>query len=614
MLNKNLKKYLLSFCLLFGILVFTSNASALRVDELFFIGDSLADQGNCPVPYYTPPPITNGNTFAYYLGKQLGKNILPSSQLGTDYACVGASTGYTAIFPIDFFIKQNGIQQIQQLLNDHPNVQPHSLFVYWLGSDDILLSPPPAPLIPTPSQLTYPVFDAATSVNYVVTGLNMLQRAGARYMVVVNLSPLEKTPAALEESTGVLADYYRSSSIAFNQTLLQSVKNLGYEVIFIDLYSIYNYVVENSALYGYTNVTNGCTTNPLPGQTCATSFYFNDVHPTDKTHQLLADAMFSILTAPDFFASLAEVPFSLMQNQNALIRQQLYPQQQNREVGKVYPFIGGTWSPKTQPAISVDRVTFNSNNYNGTVGLLSLINENVLLGASFGRIINNTNYDAIGSNYTTNANAFSLFGSFQKEKFYANAIINYAKLTYTDIQRKFYIGPLMTVANSDTEGNQRGIAAQIGFNIIQNDNFQTGPILNADYQTLNVNGYTENTGTGVFDVAFDDQSNTSSIGGIGWQAAFNNKIKTIPITTSAFLMLNKQFAGGDRSIYFRQAIVPIDFASLPVTKPKAVFGTAGVNIAATFKHDLIVSLGYLAALGDDNMQSNVFLLSLSMPL
>lgn len=623
--KKNRYSIFIIACLTF---LFSTNAQALKIDNLYYIGDSLSDQGNCGVSVNfffihinIPAPLTNGNTYAYYLSNKLAQptGAIPSNLRGTNYACVAGSTG----IPVTGLIKDvfdlfgvrinNGLDQIKQLIQDTPVIQNNSLFVYWLGSDDILLSPPPAPLIPTPEQLIYfNPFNVDYSISNVRAGLNMLKGAGARYIVAINLSPLEKTPAALEEPTGQLAAYYKETSIAFNKALLQSLNNIGYEVIQIDLYSIYNYVVANFGKYGFTNVTNGCTTNPLPGQSCDTSFYFNDVHPTDKTHRLLADAIFSILSSPDFFASLGEVPFALLQNQNALIRQQLYPQAQNRKPG-IYPFIGGTWSPSSQPGLTQDRILFNSNNTNGAVGVLGLINENFLVGAALGKFNNTTQYDFYGSNYNTNANAISLFASFQKARIYVNAIINYARLQFNDIERAFMIGPVLTVANGNTNGNQHGVAGQIGVNIVQNENFLMGPYITAEYQNLDVNGYTE-TGADVFNLQFQDQSNTSSIGGIGWQASMTNKLYKIPITTTGNLALNKQFNGGERPIYFRQTTFDANFASLPVQRTNGMFATAGINVGATFKHGLLVSLGYLAAFGENELQANTFLASVSIAL
>lgn len=595
------RKYLISALVIAGFLI-SIDTAALQVDNFIFIGDSLSDQGNCPIPFFTPPPVTSpgGNTFTYYLSNKFGVADFPVNSNGKNYACVGASTGYQAPFPLDFI--KSGLQQVQQAISDPTNFTSHSIFFYWVGSDDILLAPP----IATFPEDIYPAFNAVTSVNNVVTGLNMLHNAGARYIIVVNLPALERTPAGITSGS---SDYFTEPR-AYNQQLLTSLNNLGYRVHQIDLFSVMNYLLDNYQRFGFTNITTPCGSNSA---LCSTYFFFDDVHPTDKVHRMFADFLYSYLTAPDFVATLAEIPIGMLQAENVKIRQQLFPQQQNREIGKLYPFVAGNVGPYQQNALSPDRINYNSTNLNLTVGLLKQINEEFLLGAAIGQTGSFTNYDQSNSSITTTATTFSLFAGYQKAKFYLNGIINYSRLYFADIDRSFPIGPVNMTANGNTYGNQYGISFASGYNIIDQDNFQFGPLATLDYQFIDVNGYNE-TGADVFNLVFDKQHNSSFIGGAGLQATFKNRVNNTPLTTNVFLTLNRQFASGERQIFFRQASIAANLAGLPVIEPGYTFASGGINLAATFKHDITASIGYLATIGDFDMRSNMFVVGLTMPL
>lgn len=598
------KKYLLSIAIISSYL-FAGDASALQVGNMWYIGDSLSDQGNCDVPFFPPPPLTNGNTYAFYLGQKFGKTIVASSRGGTDFACVGASTGY----PSTFFptIIKSGSQQIDELLSTNPHFGSHDLFIYWLGANDILLAPPVDVTVPD-----YPPFNATQSVNFVQQGLTRLHAAGARYLVVLNLPPLEKTPDGMDPTnTPAQNAGYFNGPRAFNAELLLRLNSLGLNIIQIDLFSIFNALISNPQPFGITNTTVGCT--QPGGQSCETSFFWDGVHPTDKVHRMLADALFSILTAPDFYATLAQVPFSLLEAENTTIRQQLYPQQPEREIGKIYPFFGGDVNFFNSPAISSDRMTFKSNSGAATVGILSQINDEWLVGAAVGQAVTRMNYGNFDSGFRLNATILSLFGSYQKEKFYVNGVLNYARLHYYDIERQFNIGPVLFTSDGETYGNQAGASFATGYNFINRDDLQLGPIATLSYQYLGVNGYTE-TGGDVFDIVYDDQKNSSVVGSLGLQATFKKFVNCIPITTNIFATLNHQFSGGERDIFFHQASLAANFASLPVLEPKYSYASGGINIAAELKHGITASIGYFATIGEYGSHSNLVAVGLTAAL
>lgn len=607
--------------LLIGILIImcAPQAFALKISNLYFIGDSLSDQGNCDlslffIKFEIPPPVTSpgGNTYAYYLANQLGFSAIPSNRGGNDYACVAAATNFVPSPAILFSnLIDTGTEQIQQLVAQKP-ISHDDLFIYWLGADDIILAPPIEAPFPFGEGI-YPAFNAVISVSNVIHGLATLVAHGAHYLVVINDPVLNRTPAAIAETDPVKKAAYRDEPIAFNNELLNRINNSDLNVVQVDLYSAMNYLLDHAAEFGYTNITQGCSSTSDPNATCSTYFYWDDVHPTDKTHRIIAQFIGEILTSPDFFATLAEVPLSLVHSQLGIFWQQLYPQMPDHQIGKNYSFISASGNPYLYN--NSPYFTASDQSYNGslTVGLTRMVNAEWTIGAAIGETLNFTDYDQAGSQFKTADTQLSLFSGFAKGKFYLNSLLDYAHLHFWGIERRFMLGDVPFSADGTTNGNLFGGALQAGYNITNTDTLKVGPIVNLEYQYVDVQGYTESNAD-VFEVAFDHQNNDWLIGGAGLQATFAHCYYNLPVTTNAYIAINKQFLGDQRDVFFHQASLPAKFAGLPVDKPEFVFASAGINFATTFRNGVIGSLGYALNLNPGEIQSHTIMASLTMPI
>jgi len=131
---------------------------------------------------------------------------------------------------------------------------------------------------------------------------NLVVGKGAKYVVVVNLPDVSKTPYALAQSASTQG-FINTMVTTFNSQLQQGLS--GADVLLVDAYTVSRDQNANPAKYGITNaVTPACdlspVRNPLGSSLICTknnliagatdTFQFADtVHPTPYGYKLLAD-------------------------------------------------------------------------------------------------------------------------------------------------------------------------------------------------------------------------------------------------------------------------------------------------------------------------------------
>lgn len=283
-------------------------AQAASFSSLVIFGDSLSDSGNNALAMagMSPWPITsnasysqvpyvsgtysNGQVWAQYLATQLGLSATPSLAGGSNYAFGGAETSNPGAYPGGFPYALS--TQLGMYLGQTGNqADAGALYVVAGGGNNVraVLES----LTPTSDPTALGQALASAYASDIGSMVDQLQAAGAQHIVVWNTPDFGLTPNA-QSYGSVLAGIASSWSVAMNSALTARLAGEGVQIF--DTFSLLNGLVSNAASYGFTNVTDACG---VTGLDCATSLYYDGIHPTTAAHALIAQA---------FYASVSSVP------------------------------------------------------------------------------------------------------------------------------------------------------------------------------------------------------------------------------------------------------------------------------------------------------------------
>jgi len=167
-------------------------------------------------------------------------------------------------------------------------VDPNALYIVWGASNDFRTDDSSANVTANAARVTALV--------------NRIAQAGAKYILVPNISPLGVIPRYASEPariTALNADaaQYRVELDA-NLTALQSslaAQSLTPTIYRVDMWWDTVRVLSNGPRYGFTNITSPCQgSSSSPDQ----YIFWDDVHPTTAAHFGLARTAFDAMTKP----------------------------------------------------------------------------------------------------------------------------------------------------------------------------------------------------------------------------------------------------------------------------------------------------------------------------
>ena len=269
------------FCVLVLLVLSTAvPAAAGHFARLVVFGDSLSDTGAVfavtqgavpPSPPYYAGRFSNGPVWPEYLGAALSLPV-------ENFAYGGAQTDHANLFDGLFGIDYPGLSdEIALFRGRSAAVDPDAIYVVWAGANDFraALSRGQTP-------------DMGAMVTNILSAIDALYLAGARYVVVPNLPDLGLTPEGRASGTGPLITFL---SATFNQHLEDALEARAPRAIRLDVFRLMTQVVNDPSEYGFTNVTTPCLT---PAGVCGDPdryLFWDHVHPTTHGHAVLADKL-----------------------------------------------------------------------------------------------------------------------------------------------------------------------------------------------------------------------------------------------------------------------------------------------------------------------------------
>jgi phospholipase/lecithinase/hemolysin len=255
--------------------------------EIYVFGDSTSDTGNVfavvgypPSPPYFNGRFSNGPVWVEYLAARLGLDYHQQ----TNFAWGGALTGSGNIFPGLPGLKD----EVNQYITSTPSADPNGIYFIWAGANDFMAAD---------FTKTDPQTVVTAAVANILEAVKSLTNHGAQHVFVLGLPNIGMAPRARQLGTTVQL-FLNQIIQAFNGMLVQNLFQLP-KAIYIDIYSRFNELVDKPAKFGLDNVTEACLNiNPLA--LCddpATYLFWDDIHPTTRTHQIIADTIYPIVKA-----------------------------------------------------------------------------------------------------------------------------------------------------------------------------------------------------------------------------------------------------------------------------------------------------------------------------
>ena len=320
-------------------------ASAQTFTRLVVFGDSLSDNGNLATatnnapgaPGYPSLRFSNGPVAVEYLNAQilgqpapvLTNPAAPGSPLmatifqfsGNNALSVDSAFGGSRTDTLTDPVPPGIPTQINTFVAKGGAIGAANVVSIQGGANDIFqqfLNGRPAPLNPANPvpQITTTSTAAANNLGASITQLAAL---GAKTIIVQNLPDLAITPlfnGALGAQLGALAPLTTLATQVYDTQLAANLSalakaNPGVNIISVNEDTLLKAIIANPSAFGYTDVTRSCVNTPsclaAPISVQNTYLFYDAVHPTTRTHQLNAQALFLSLYAPTFSAYTASL-------------------------------------------------------------------------------------------------------------------------------------------------------------------------------------------------------------------------------------------------------------------------------------------------------------------
>lgn len=525
----------LALAILLASVPAAANAGTSPYSQFVNFGDSLSDAGNFPDvgspllggnptgglrftnrtgPTYQPNNTEYaGQVATQLLANRLGLESLPSTPIlprlltgnpdGTNYAVGGYRTdeilrSLTLTSVVD---TGTGLSRTRPgYLVENPQVDPNALYYLNGGANDIF-------------QLAARPVTMAQAAGNMVEAVRVLQAAGARYIIISDLPDVGNTP--LGTALGTRA-FLNNLSDTFNAELAAGLQAQGGNYVLLNNRLLLSEVRADLARYGFDPTVNqtavcfdggNCPLDPTYGLGTANAdpsrLLFNDaVHPTTAVHQISADYIYSVLSAPAEVTLLPEIGRSALRNHLQTLDNELAAQRGNwQSVGGWRTFVHGGYNRPEYDGFGGgdgDSPTL-------AIGMTNRVSEHWLAGLSLGLAQTSLSLGEGDSDYDMRSYLASAFASYQQDRFFADLYASAGYLDYDSLDRTFSLGMAERVEKGSTEGVLWGVSAKTGFNLMQmGDPLQFGPFIGASYQKIEVDGYSEK-GASSTALSYEDQ-------------------------------------------------------------------------------------------------------------
>lgn len=558
--------------------------SAQTIRGFTVFGDSLSDNGNAfratnglfpPSPPYFNGRFTNGPVWIEDLAASL--NLTTTT---ANFAFGGATSGTTNT-SVPFL--PGVTTEVNSFLQTSPRLSPDRAFVIWAGANDYLGGGITNPAVP---------------VGNISSILQRLTAAGAEKLIVVNLPDLGKTPGGA--ANPIQGAGLTQLSIAHNQGLRASLQALAQSqpnvnIIPIDVNALLNEVISDPARFGFTNVTQPCIST---GANCNQFLFWDQLHPTAAAHRIISEYALDILTAPQTIVPQAQIALGVARRPTTDLNGRLVTlrnpaQNPNQKLGV---FVNGDFNFGNQDTTALNS-GFDFDTKGVTVGGDYKVTDDLALGLAFNYEHNSSDLNNDRGNVSIDSYSLSAYGSYSRDRLYADAVINYGWNNF-DIERAIKVTGFRA-ATANTNGNQFSIRLNSGYNFGQNQ-FAFGPMIGVRYTKVTIDGYTERNGS-ILNLNVGDQNADSVILNVGAQLSYDFRSPSATITPYIAANYEHEFANNSREITTELVSQPGIPNRTQTGEPDRDFVRLSAGVQTQFLNNLSIGVGYETILGKQDV-------------
>ncbi len=497
---------------------------AMAQDSLFFIGDSLTDNGNLhrataalnaqypllvpvqpPSPPYYPGRFSNGPTYAEALPSLLD---VPESAV-FNFAFAGAESGETNFSPnpsvaaLLNLLNVDALDQVGRAIEGGVT-GPNSLAVYFVGAQDY--ADRVATGVPNPQALV------GTVVGNIATGIGRLAQAGQKRFAVLNLPDMGSTPRATVLGPALSASLSQltaahNTALLTAVTTLESVRSLDITLVAMD--DLFADMLDNPALYGFTYTKRPCFYTEVSSsevRSCATpemtdaGIFYDGIHPTARTHQLAGQYVAAYLamkanagadiTARSMLGLLSSRSQQRLMEARLLSARSGFGTGTEVAVGKFSLHLTGDFGMGDRDGGAGQR-RFDYDTTTGMLGLDWRFHQLAMLGAGFGYSEADLELDEGRGRADLESWFGTIYGTVSNRVVYIDAAVGYAADDYR-FSRPTGFSPRPN-ASADPKGSTWFALLSGGYNF-QYGNTIFGPIIGGRWTESQLDGYRENAG------------------------------------------------------------------------------------------------------------------------
>ena len=329
------------------------------------------------------------------------------------------------------------------------------------------------------------------------------------------------------------AQLQRNLVNSWNKDLQNTLKDQEGNVIYADIYGLWQEVQNDPFSYGFTNTLVGQCTLGKESTNCdkGDSYYHGDDgevymytdwhHPSPQMNQIIAEYLLSIFNAPGYISSLARTE-ELNENvrHNFVNNHLKFARFDQREVGEANTFadiLGG---------LDKDSRSLNPRNLS-TYGIGLGTTYRAAPGLDLGAALAFTFGDKHPSNqlkYRHNSQSLSLFAQYKDESgLWGNIEGHVSREQMDDIRRSMQFLHKVRTEQGSTKGTVSGGSVTLGYDIPMPSlseqyclEWYAAPYISYTYNKYKVDGYTEE-GNRSTSMQFKDQSRKSKLASVGVQ-------------------------------------------------------------------------------------------------